>query len=191
MIAYSLGYATARNEWLDRALTWPTRSVAASVLVIHLIIQCIFTIFVHADALIRSEGKRKVLVPIGFSALILLFGAIGPASSIFSDDGEGELIYRLFMSFYALFFPAYVWLCMIPTRDGHSGIDGPRGRRKAAIWLVSVLIAAPMFWMGFIERVEWWLAPGLGVVLLARLILPRRPVLGLPSAASSPAAPSP
>ncbi|HVU64170.1 MAG TPA: hypothetical protein VHC70_09350, partial [Phycisphaerales bacterium] len=82
---------------------------------------------------------------------------------------DGEIIYRCFMSFYGLVFPAYVWLCMIPTRDGHSGIAGPRGRLKLAVLAGACLLAAPCYWMGFIERVEWWLAPGLGVVLLARL----------------------
>ena len=32
-----------------------------------------------------------------------------------------------------------------------------------------MLIAAPMFWMGFIQRQPIWLAPGLGIVLIARL----------------------
>ena len=31
------------------------------------------------------------------------------------------MIYRLFMAFYGLVFPAYVWLCMLPTREGETG----------------------------------------------------------------------
>ena len=31
--------------------------------------------------------------------------------------GPGELIYLLFMAVYAIIFPAYVWLCMLPGRD--------------------------------------------------------------------------
>jgi hypothetical protein len=84
----------------------------------------------------------------------------------------GEIIYRLFMAFYGLVFPAYVWLCMIPTGDGHSGPSRPT-RGKVRVWLFAVGMAAPMFWMGFVERQTWWLAPGLGVVLAARLFLPR------------------
>jgi hypothetical protein len=89
----------------------------------------------------------------------------------------GEVGYRVFMSFYGLLFPAYVWLCMIPSRAAgtgelHSGIDGPIGRRKLFVLLITVAIAAPMYWLGFIERQEVWLLPGLGVVLLSRAAVP-------------------
>jgi hypothetical protein len=95
---------------------------------------------------------------------------VGRAASGWTTGlSASEIAYRLFMAFYGLVFPAYVWLCMIPTRDGHSGPS----RGKVLIWAIAVAVAAPMFWMGFIERQTWWLAPGLGVVLLARLVLPR------------------
>jgi hypothetical protein len=83
--------------------------------------------------------------------------------------GSGELIYRLFMAFYGLVFPAYVWLCMIPGRG-----RVPPDRKQILVLFVSILIAAPMFWLGFIERRMVWLLPGVGVVLLARLLIPRR-----------------
>ena len=39
----------------------------------------------------------------------------------------------------------------------------------------AVLVAAPMFWKGFIDDRMVWLLPGLGVVLLARLLLLWKP----------------
>src|SRR5205085_10745031 len=80
---------------------------------------------------------------------------------------SGEVVYRLFLAFYGLVFPAYVWLCMIPGR----GRVAPT-RRQWVVWGVSVVVAAPMFWMGFIERKMIWLLPGLAVALLARLLVP-------------------
>ena len=75
------------------------------------------------------------------------------------------------MAFYGLVFPAYVWICMIPSRDrhgaAHSGIDGPLGRRKLAVFAVCVLAAMPMYWLGFIDRDERWLAPGLALRIAA------------------------
>jgi hypothetical protein len=79
----------------------------------------------------------------------------------------GETVYRVFMAFYGLVFPAYVWLCMIPGR----GRVTPN-RRQLLVWAGAVIVAAPMFWMGFIEGKMIWLLPGLGVVLLARVLVP-------------------
>lgn len=99
------------------------------------------------------------------------FGMLAGFATVFlpcvGELSSGEVIYRCFMAFYGLVFPAYVWICVIPSREGT-----PRPTRlQIATWLVAVAAAAPMFWMGFIARETWWLAPGLGVVLLARLVL--------------------
>jgi hypothetical protein len=85
----------------------------------------------------------------------------------------GEAVYRGMMVFYGLIFPAYIWLCAIPTRDGHAGITDRQGRRKAVIWVGAIILALPAYWLGFLAREPHWLAVGLGVVLLARLVLPR------------------
>jgi hypothetical protein len=61
-----------------------------------------------------------------------------------------------------------VWLCLIPGR-GRIAPD----RRQLIIFAISVLLAAPMFWLGFIEGRMIWLLPGLAVVLLARVPIPR------------------
>lgn len=79
----------------------------------------------------------------------------------------GETIYRLFMGFYGLVFPAYVWLCMIPSPRAKPS------RRSVVVFVAAVAVAAPMFWMGFIEGRMIWLLPGLAVVLLARCAVPR------------------
>jgi hypothetical protein len=81
---------------------------------------------------------------------------------------RGELVYRAFLAFYGLIFPAYVWLCMLPTPDGARVT-----RRKLRVFAIATIAAAPMYWMGFIERQMIWLLPGLAVVLLARLLLLR------------------
>jgi len=73
---------------------------------------------------------------------------------------QGESIYRLFMSFYGLIFPAYVWICIFR-----------RGSWKT--WAISVAIVTPMYWMGFIERQTIWLLPGVAVVLLAGFWRPK------------------
>ena len=49
------------------------------------------------------------------------------------------------------------------------GLGGERGRSKLLVWAGAVGIAMPFYWMGFILRDEFYLVPGLLLVLLARL----------------------
>lgn len=137
------------------------------LLIAYIAIQVSFTMAAHVAA--GVYGARNAVRAV-FVAVLCVFVAAGLGLIAALVDGRirgllpGEFIYRLFMSFYGLVFPAYVWLCMIPTRDGHSGPS----RDKVAVWIAAVVLAAPMFWMGFIERQAVWLAPGLAVVLLSR-----------------------
>jgi hypothetical protein len=81
-----------------------------------------------------------------------------------------EIIYRGFMSFYGLIFPAYVWICMLP-------LGTTRTSRRVWTFVGAVVLASPFYWMGFIERETIWLVPGVAVVLFAKLIAggaPRR-----------------
>ena len=148
----------------------------------HFVLQSCFTVCAHF-AIVRPPDSRLPMLSgrglVGFAVvltavvapplIVWLFSAYVPS---YAGLSLGEVGYRLFMAFYGLVFPAYVWLCMIPTRDGHSGIDGAIGRRKLVVWAAAVAVAAPAYWMGFIERDEWWLVPGLAVVLWARLFVP-------------------
>lgn len=170
MIIGTLGYAGFAAWWLLTRDAWGFIAGSLAALVpAHICMQIGFTVRAHGDEL--RAGKK-------FYALIGVIGAgalLGLLARQMSFQHAGmtlfELVYRCFMSFYGLVFPAYVWLCMIPTADGHSGIEGPRGRWKLMVLGAACTLAAPCYWMGFIERVEWWLAPGLGVVLAARLLV--------------------
>jgi hypothetical protein len=84
-----------------------------------------------------------------------------------------EVMYRLYLSFYGLVFPAYVWICMIPAwRSG-----GVPCVRSLIVWLAACAAASPCFWMAFIARETVWAAPGIALVLLARLLVPRAPAV--------------
>jgi hypothetical protein len=70
-------------------------------------------------------------------------------------------------------FPAYVWICMIPAwRSG-----GVPCVRSLIVWLAACAAASPCFWMAFIARETVWAAPGIALVLLARLLVPRAPAV--------------
>ncbi len=91
-----------------------------------------------------------------------------------------EVVYRLFLSFYGLVFPAYVWICVAPARVALRrrpiGLSGPEAaevtRGRIRVLIAVLIVAAPMYWKGFIQNDWSWLAPGVGVVLLAPLTLP-------------------
>jgi len=151
-------------------------TIIAGVLV-HLSVQTAFTGFAH----VREAGPRidRTSRPLMISVAVVL--VVGAALGVTAGHDRawlglraGEIVYRLYLGFYGLAFPAYVYLCMIPTRDGHAGAT----RRKLRVWAFAVGAAAPFFWMGFVQFEELLLVPGLLIVLLARLWLPGGPGVG-------------
>ena len=103
----------------------------------------------------------------------LALAAGGLAGQMYEWNGQlpGIVVYKVFMSFYGLVFPAYVWLVMIPR----AWTSSPHARRRVLlVWAFTVGIAAPMYWMGFVQGEEFWLAPAIFIVLAARFTLPRR-----------------
>lgn len=139
---------------------------------LHIGAQLAFTILVHLRELRRMRARRAMVIA-GIAGAVVGLGAFAldwPRLTEYAPGpGSPELYYRCFMSFYGLVFPAYVWICMIPTPDGHAGLNGLRGRRKLLALCGAVGVAAPFYWMGFVMLQEFYLVPGLLVVLLARL----------------------
>jgi hypothetical protein len=143
---------------------------------LHIAAQTGFTWMVHLRA---QPPMRKTDVPIWLIAagLAIAAGVIVwvPQLEVFQMRHfamlTGEAIYRIFMSFYGLVFPTYVWICMAPIR----GVAPGPTRRALTVCAIAILIAAPMFWMGFIVGQMQWLAPGLIAVLLAKTAAGQRP----------------
>jgi hypothetical protein len=171
MIVLTLMYA---GDFADSNLDQRLGSFGAALLVTwvatHLAAQCGFTIAAHLRALPRFErpdiwvwaGAVAILVPAVFTAIqrgwLVHHG--WPSVSL-----DGLFSYRLFMGFYGLVFPAYAWICMVPIR-GNS--PGPT-RRNVMVFALAVVIAGPMFWLGFIFEWMLWLIPAVAVVILARV----------------------
>lgn len=177
MIVFSLLYAKTLEplvaaSWRDRL--WP---VAGAIIGAHMIVQAAFTLAVHARSFVTVEVNRRAVLALLIMAQIALF--LGLGSNLlprYHGLDAGEVIYRLFMAFYGLIFPAYVWLCIVPGRDGHSGVTPVKVRAL----VLSIVIAAPMFWMGFIENRMVWLVPGVLVVVLSRFAVPRTSMRSIP-----------
>jgi hypothetical protein len=180
MIGFTLAYCRIIALRAVPGGGWPNVFVAFAppavvvVLGAHAALQLAFTDSVHHVAALElpshaAKSRFLWLNAIAFGSMIGALLGIGASYVAFrhSDLSLFELIYRLFMAFYGLIFPAYVWLCMIPGR-GRVAPD----KRQWIVLAVACAVAAPMYWMGFIERKMVWLLPGLAVVLLARLLIP-------------------
>jgi hypothetical protein len=134
---------------------------------VHMLIQCGFTIALHMRPLTAKDAAPIIRwSTLALSLIVILLPQIlNTRFSPIASSVHNEHIYRLFMAFYALIFPAYVWICMILARQ-------PMSRARLIVLMAAVLIAAPMFWLGFMTPKMIWLIPGLAIVLAARFIVP-------------------
>ena len=166
MILFTLWYAPlmAPGRWpaLSRTLAW--------VLAAHLMIQTALTVALHARSLIMQRAERAAVTgsAVGLVAVALLIAGF-IALPLSSGPLTGETVYRLFMSFYALPFPAYVWICIVPL----GGTPGALTRRGLITFLATVILAAPFFWLAFFGGRMTLLLPAVALLLLARFTLPR------------------
>jgi hypothetical protein len=152
-------------------------AVVFLLLTVHLIGQLVFTARVHGAELARTGrplGLRRgpgltlaaVVLP-----MALGFVLAGPGHAwAYADLSLSELAYRGFLAFYGLVFPAYVWVCMIPSAGQ---ARGPTPDKVRAV-VLAIAAAAPFYWLGFMERQTVWLVPGVAIVVLSRLLVPRR-----------------
>ncbi|MBL8963828.1 MAG: hypothetical protein JNK70_07130 [Phycisphaerae bacterium] len=145
---------------------------AVAALMIHMASQCAFTMHLHLGMISRTRHGAAWKVDLPTALIIMLAMVMGIASPWIPPMGGrwspagaisgGEAVYRAFMAFYGLVFPAYVWICVLPGWNR-------RPRRERILTFAAVVgLAAPMFHMGFIERWTFWLAPGLCVVIAGR-----------------------
>ena len=168
---------------------------ADKLIAAHICLQLAFTVVAHCWALRRADrgSSRQVRAMVLLLGISLLAGAAryteGP--NHLAGLSGGEVIYRMFMSFYGLIFPAYVWLCMVPTWKRAV----PPTKRQLVVTLVAIGVAAPFMWIAFIERHMEAAIGGVAIVLLARLFIgPVRstgPGPHGPSAVPDPTAPTP
>lgn len=155
--------------------------LAALLTAMHLATQAIFTISVHATTALRRRADDTITLLIVLGLAILLSGLqmSFPVGDPPNPGPDRMIWYRVFMSAYGLLFPAYVWLCMIPRGAGPSRT--PTRRHLAALALACAA-ATPFYWLGFMEGRWIMLVPGLAIILLARLAIPR----SVPAATGTP-----
>ena len=170
VITFTLVYALHPGDWNIERIGEP----ASLALVLYFTAQIAFTSAAHTCELraLQRAGGWGAAVMLA-AALAVGIACYAGSDVLFSwlprwpSNRRGEAMYRAFIGFFGLVFPTYVWLCMVG-----SATRAPT-RRAVVVFLVTVALAAPMFWLAIIQRQMVWLLPGLSVVLLARLFVPR------------------
>jgi hypothetical protein len=165
MIAFSLCYAAVLSPLIAQDWRQHLRPAFGWIIGTHMIVQTAFTMAIHARSLVESRirpGGIFALLVLTQAAILAALAAPLPARWFNLDPGE--LIYRLFMSFYGLLFPAYVWICMLPRRGGLN-------LASIRALILAVIVAAPFYWLGFVADRMVWLVPGVLAVVLARFFV--------------------
>ena len=185
MIVFTAVYAPPLMAALEggQALS-PRQDLFALVVVIHIAMQSAFTIAAHAEALREPDllaepapvqNGGRVIAVVAVILLALPFRWIQDRVPTYHGLTTGEVIYRIFLSFYGLVFPAYVWLFAVPRRlrGGGRATTTPPTRGQLIYYLAVLALAAPMYWMSFIEGRMGWAVPGLLLVVISRFLLPK------------------
>jgi hypothetical protein len=187
MIVFTAQYADPLIAALagTRQLSMRTELFVA-VMAVHLALQTAFTVWAHAEAVKNTRHPAASPWPavlgaaatIGLAVLLRWTATHFPVYHGYWGQrlNSFELIYRMFMAFYGLVFPAYVWLFMVPALRHRRPVAARPPRTATLVFFGAVVVmAAPMYWMGFIEGRMLWLVPGLLLVMLSRLLLPNGP----------------
>ena len=150
---------------------------AAAYLILHVVAQLVVSVMFHSDELERITPKTQSPLPIsGFALLSGAVAVLGLLCNTALEDVNafgltpGEFTYRLFLTFYALIFPTYVYLNVWDIRRRRLRT---RTRQSMRVTLKAILLAAPFFFMGFIVLDELFIVPGIAILLLAKLFTGR------------------
>ena len=171
MLLFTLAYSSA-------ILTAAPLGALAWVLAGHLTLQSLYTVWVHVRGLTSTAGPATspgrgggTAVAVGLTAACVL-GILAATVAVqleragyrLAGLGAGEVVYRSFMGFYGLVFPAYVWLCAAGMRR-----DRPPAARVGAFAVV-VLMGVPLYALAFLWRREAWAGLAMLVIVAGKVL---------------------
>ena len=165
MIVFTLRYAPNLAAVLAGGVAIPRPWAIA--IAVHLLVQSAVTILFHFRTLwetqqYRPRGNWPVIVAV---LVPLMLGELCGARGVAFGLDCGEVVYRAFMGFYGLIFPAYACVCMLPL----SRPTQP-GWARIMLFVATAIGALPFYFRGFVIGDFVWLLPGVGVVLLVTAI---------------------
>ncbi|QDU32545.1 hypothetical protein KS4_05770 [Poriferisphaera corsica] len=172
MIVFTLAYSgllrpvVLENKAIELPRIW------LAILAVHMTLQAGYTIGLHGREMNLRMGKAGVMRMIFLGVVGVLLGYMSIDSGwTLNGLTSSEVAYRTFLMCYGLAFPAYVWLCMIPTLR-----KDVSGKGRAVIWLIATLAGAPLVFGFFVMGYLWWMVYLLGVLVLARVVVELLPM---------------
>jgi hypothetical protein len=162
VIAFFFGQTDAQKT----AWSLVNRPALQNILFIHFGLQAGYTLILHLHRLRIETGgftRRRLLWALTVALPIGLFVLLDPVQTL-PGLSLRELIYRLFLGYYGLVAPVYVWTCVIPFKT--------RGISPKADWATcaaTILLALPFFAWAFMAETYHALIPGIILVLAAPL----------------------
>jgi hypothetical protein len=161
IFAAMLALTVCYSGWLVVGFDPMAQRRLAFILAAHLIVQSCLTCALH----LRVIGRVQTRFPAGqlitfgvFLVAAIIAGVTVKDGITFNNVSLGEYIYRGFLGFYGLAFPAYVWLRMLEPR------------RSMLRVVTVIIIALPMFILGFIAEQMQFFYPGVMIVVLAKFL---------------------
>ena len=133
-----------------------------AIILAHILCQWIFTVRVHLDRMKTIPGAAaKQPILFGLALVSGIIGLLALKLPEHSGLSGAEIVYRTFLSFYGLLFPTYML---------YRAVLKKRAKSLSIMW-ITIAIASPVFWMGFMERQSIWLIPGMIIVLLGAAVV--------------------
>jgi hypothetical protein len=164
MILFTAAYSGPMVLFLTRHL-YPQLMLLVAA---HLIAHSGFTVAAHARQLaarVRHISVRRFAVFVLSLVVAVLLGILLRGRE-YHGLRDQEIVYRAFLGFYGLGFPAYVWMRVVPPV-------------RSILRVVFVIAAGtPLFWLGFIEQRTIWLVPAVLIAVLTKWIFTPRPPEG-------------
>lgn len=167
MIVFSLLYAPLIIPAFGAGTMAKLPDIAAWLIAAQLIVQAGLTVGLHLHEVASRRGHEGLHRSAAFviAGGALAYWALAAKQPTTFGISIGEAVYRSFLLFYGLVFPAYVFLVMIPT----PGLR--RMQPRLITWLITCLVAAPFAFYFIVARQSLLILPVLGLLLLARLVL--------------------
>jgi hypothetical protein len=153
------------SGWLTRRFDRRLHSQLAIILTAHFIVHTALVITYHSEQLIpraKQISPRQFFL-FGLAVILAVLIGVPSARNLNLGLSLGELIYFCFLGFYALIFPAYVFV---------RGIN-PRGNQFA--WIMTLLLSMPLYALAFVEQNLFWFLPGTAVALATKYVFRHRP----------------
>ncbi len=124
----------------------------------HMLAQLMFTVGAHVGQWkYRAPDQSKQL-----TLAVLLLGAGLFALGAGLNRDFFRIGYEVFMSFYGLLFPAYVWIVMVRRERPPT--------QPIKLWIISIALATPFFAVGYLAHQWVFLPVGVAIPLLAPIV---------------------